>query len=535
MGLGAPMTKKTVNVPSGEAKGRKAARQRAVELALESCRLWHGREDGPPQAFASFDREGHEEHVPLRGPAGRLWLQGLVWHSTGEALSRADLDGAVDSLEAAAVHDGPRLPVRIRVADLGDRIFLDLADDGWRVVEVTAEGWRVIPQSKAPVRFRRPDATEALPVPVAGGNLEELGQFIHAGPDSLSLAAAWTVAALTDRGPQAILNLQGPQGSSKSTTGRILQALVDPRRAVNRGRPKDDQALASAARNAWCLTFDNLSGLGPELADSLCRLATGGAITNRRLYTDGDESVIEARRPVILSSITDLSGRPDLRDRSVFAALEPIGEDERLSEQAFWKRFEDARPRLLGALLDALSLALRQLPAVLGAGGLDRMADAHALMTAAAPALPGGEDGFRRAWSRMREGAVDGALEASPLAQALLPLLEARKGWRAPAGDLLREINLSRAVGIREPSTWPQSPRGLVSALQRLQPALRERGWIVQTGIRNESTAGHERLIVVAPAGGIAERAGILEHEAGMTRAESERRAALELMLGAVS
>ncbi len=533
--MGAPVTKKTVEVPSGEAKARKAARQRAVELALESCQLWHGREDGPPQAFASFERDGHTEHVALRSPAGRLWLQGLIWHSTGEALSRQDTDGAMDSLEAAAVHDGPRYPVRVRVADLGDRIFLDLADDAWKVAEVTAEGWRVIPQSEAPVRFRRPDATEALPVPVAGGNLAELGRFIHAGPDALSLASAWTIAALTDRGPQAILSLQGPQGSSKSTTGRILQALVDPRRAVNRGRPKDDRALGSAARNAWCLSFDNLSGLSPELADSLCRIATGGAITAGKLYTDSDESVIEARRPVILSSITDLTGRPDLRDRSVFVTLDPIGEDERLSEQAFWKRFEEARPRLLGALLDALSLALCRLPAILEAGGLDRMADAHAVMLAASPALPGGEETFRRDWARMREGAVDGALEASPLAQALLPLLEARKGWRAPAGDLLRELNGSRAVGIREPSTWPQSPRGLVSAVQRLQPALRERGWIVQTGIRNESTAGHERLVLIAPAEGIAERAGILEHDAGMTRAESERRAALELMLGAAS
>jgi hypothetical protein len=529
--MGAPVTKKTVEVPSGEAKARKAARQRAVDLALGTCKLWHGREDGPPQAFASFERDGHTEHVALRSPAGRLWLQGLVWHNTGEALSRQDTDGAMDALEAAAVHDGPRYPVRVRVADLGDRIFLDLADDDWRVAEVTPEGWRVIPQGGAPVRFRRPDATEALPVPVPDGDLAELGHFIHAGAEALSLAAAWTVSAITDRGPQAILSLQGPQGSSKSTTGRILQALVDPRRAVNRGRPKDDQALASAARNAWCLSYDNLSGLSPELADSLCRLATGGAITARRLYSDADETVIEARRPVILSSITDLSGRPDLRDRSVFVTLDPIGEDERLSEQAFWKRFEEARPRLLGALLDSLSLALRRLPAILEAGSLDRMADAHAVMRAASPALPGGEETFRRAWEGMREGAVAGALEASPLAQALLPLLQARKGWRNPAGALLRELNASRAVGIREHSTWPQSPRGLVSAIQRLQPALRERGWIVQTGIRNEGTTGHERLVLIAPEEGIKERAGILEHDAGFTRAESERRAALEWML----
>lgn len=527
------MTKKPVNVPSGEAKGRKAARQRAVELGFRSWRLWHAQEDGGPQAFASFSREDHEEHVQLRTTAGRLALGGLYWQETSEALSRTDVDGALDTLEAAAIHDGPRYPVRVRLADRGDRIFLDLADADWQVAEVTAKGWRVMPQAAAPVRFRRPDGTEALPLPVRGGTLDELRRFIHAGPEALALIAAWTVASLTDRGPLALLSLLGPHGSSKSTTARCLQSLIDPRRATNRGRPKDDAAIASAARNAWALSFDNFSGLSPELADVLCRLATGSAFTAKKLYTDSDESIIEARRPVVLSSITDLSGRPDLRDRTVFGVLEPIGDDERLTEAAYWKAFEEARPRMLGALLDALSLALRRLPDILATERLGRMADAHALMLAAAPALPGGEATFRRAWDAMRETAVAGSLEASPLAQALLPLLEARGGWKGPAGALLRELNQSRNLGIREPGTWPQTPRGLVAAVQRIEPALRESGWIVQTGIRDASGPTHERLVVIASSERIAERAAIFELEAGFTRAEAERRAALELMLGA--
>jgi hypothetical protein len=370
-------------------------------------------------------------------------------------------------------------------------------------------------------------------VPVKGGTLDDLAPFIHAGAEARALVVAWALVALTDRGPLPLLSILGPQGSAKSTTARTLQNLIDPRRAANRGRPKDDAAIASAARNAWILTFDNVSGLSPELADTLCRVATGSAFTARRLFTDSEEAIIEARRPVVLSSITDLTGRPDLRETTIFAALDPIGDDERRTEAEYWAAFEQARPRMLGALLDALSLALRRLPDVLASERLGRMADAHGLMLAAAPSLPSGEDTFRRAWDSMRETAVAGALEASPLAQALLPLLKARNGWRDPAGALLRELNLTRGVGIREPGTWPQSPRGLVSALQRLQPALREEGWIVQTGVRDESTKGHERLVVIASAESIAERAAIFELEAGFTRAEAERRAALELKVGA--
>ena len=154
------MTKKkgTVEVPPGEAKAKahESVRQRAVKLARERCELWHAHENGPPQAFASFQRGGHTEHVELRTTAGRLWLGGLFYRETEEALSRPDTDGALDALEATAIHDGPCLPVHVRVADRGDRIFLDLADDAWRVVEVTAKGWQVIPADQAPVRFRRP-------------------------------------------------------------------------------------------------------------------------------------------------------------------------------------------------------------------------------------------------------------------------------------------------------------------------------------------------------------------------------------------
>jgi hypothetical protein len=139
------MKPKKVNVPEGEAKARESARQRALKLALAEYQLWHAHENGPPQGFASYIRDGHTEHVELKASAGRQHLSGLVWRATGEALSRQDLDGTLDALEAAAIQDGPRLPVHVRVADLGDRVFLDLADDAWRVVEVTATGWRVIP------------------------------------------------------------------------------------------------------------------------------------------------------------------------------------------------------------------------------------------------------------------------------------------------------------------------------------------------------------------------------------------------------
>ena len=70
-----------------------------------------------------------------------------------------------------------------------------------------------------------------------------------------------------------------------------------------------------AANNGYLLAFDNLSGLPVWLSDALCRLATGGSFAVLQLYTDDEEILFEAARPILLNSIEEVgqpagSGRP---------------------------------------------------------------------------------------------------------------------------------------------------------------------------------------------------------------------------------
>jgi hypothetical protein len=526
MGLGDAMTaKKKVDVPAGEAKPKESARQRAVKLARTRCELWHTVQNGPKQGFASFQVDGHTEHVELRGTAGRLWLGGLVYKETGEALGRQDLEGAIENLEAAAIFEGPELPVALRVADLGDRTYLDLADKAWRVVEVTAEGWRVIPGHLAPVRFRRPNGTEALPVPVPGGNLEDLGRFIHTNKDGLSLAAAWMVAALTDRGPAPVASLAGRQGSAKSSATRVFQRLVDPRGGSLRARPKNDEDLAVAARNSWVVSFDNLSRIREDLSDGFCRLSTGASFATRTLFTNGEETIFAARRPVILNSIVDVVSRPDLMDRTVTVQLEKISEERRIEEGEFWPLFEKALPGILGAALTALAGALSRWSTTRPTRK-PRMADFYRLALAAGPDLPGGAETFEKAWEAMRDAAVSSALECAPIGTTLLEILEAQGKWKKPARELLQTLNAARPTGPTEDG-WPQTPQGLVAALKRLAPALEAEGWHVELGLK-DTTKKHGRLVVIAPIERMEERVRELVFVDEMTEAEAERQAALE-------
>jgi hypothetical protein len=132
-----------------------------------------------------------------------------------------------------------------------------------------------------------------------------------------------------------------------------------------------------AANNSYLLAFDNLSGLLNWLSDALCRLATGGSFAVRRLYTDDEEILFEAARPVLLNGIEEVISRPDLGDRAIFLTLQD-----------------------LGALLDAMVHGMRARGRV-HLERLPRMADFAVWATACEPALwPAGT--FARAYAANR-------------------------------------------------------------------------------------------------------------------------------------
>ena len=110
-------------------------------------------------AFADLLIDGHRETWPVRSKRLRGWLRRRYYEATGEALSAAAIRSALDLLEARAQFDAPERTVHIRVAEHAGRIYLDLADERWRAVEIGPEGWRVI--GTPPVRFRRPDGHAA--------------------------------------------------------------------------------------------------------------------------------------------------------------------------------------------------------------------------------------------------------------------------------------------------------------------------------------------------------------------------------------
>lgn len=446
-----------------------------IELA-KAAELFHTPDS---TGYAHLDINGHRETWPIRGKGFRRWLSRRFFEATQGAPSSEALQSALNVIEAKAHFDAPERIVHIRVAGLDGRLYLDLGDETWRAVEIEATGWRVI--DNPPVRFRRPAGMQPLPIPIKGGSVEMLRSFLNVQSDAdFVLVVSWALAVLRNCGPYPVMVLSGEQGSAKSTFSSILRSLLDPNTAPLRALPREDRDLFIAANNGHVLAFDNVSGLPAWISDTLCRLATGGGFAVRQLYSDQDEVLFDAARPVILNGIEEIVTRPDLADRAVFLTLEPISEENRRPEAELWAAFKAESPRLLGVLLDALVEGIKRLPDT-HLEKHPRMADFALWATACETAFwPAGT--FWSAYCGNRDDSVQSVIDADPIAAAVSNLMATRTVWTGKSSDLLGA--LGDVVGERgvKSKTWPDSPRALSGRLRRAATFLRKIGIEISFG-----------------------------------------------------
>ena len=175
------------------------------------------------------------------------------------------------------------------------------------------------------------------------------------------LAVAWVLAALRPTGPYPVLALIGEHGAAKTSLMRLLRSLIDPS-TVPTGAIVDLAAAicssARAIRTSWRSKIFRSCRIRCRITFAGLRLAAD--FVPAQLFTDTDETVLRAVRPIVMEGISNFITRADLMDRSVILAPEPL--PERKTDAALMAEFERLRPGLFGALLDHLVRGVRQFP-----------------------------------------------------------------------------------------------------------------------------------------------------------------------------
>jgi hypothetical protein len=487
-------------VDAAIAEGRK---QSDVLIALgKKAKLFHT--PAPERdAFAYLQIGSHFETLRVRGEF-RKWLRHAYFQEAKSGCNSEAMQVAVETLASIAEFEGDEREVCTRVAEHQGAIYIDIGDDSWRAIEVTARGWNII--ATPPVHFQRSTSTCPLPVPERGGSITDLRQHVNVKDDAdFVLLVSYLVAALRPNANYPVLIVVGQHGSAKTWMARLIVCFVDPRLPDRRSMPREEDNLIVAAKAAHLLSFDNVSKLPLEMSDALSRLSTGGGAGKRRLFTDDDEVLFSGKRPIVLNGITDFATQPDLLDRVVMLALKPIVEHERRDEKAIHAAVERAAPRIFGAILDGLVAGLRTIDQI-KIPNLPRMAD-YALWGEACCSAWWPAGTFIRAYRQNLSAAVELSIQASPVATAVKAFMTNREEWSGTAETLLAQLTTTIGEKAARSRGWPSLPHLLSGQLRRAAPNLRK------IGIQVEWSEGHHygRVITILKNGGDADPQHALE------------------------
>jgi hypothetical protein len=499
-----------------------------IELALNDCELFH---DPEGECYASFcarhdGGRSHRETHKLKSSGFRLWLVHAYYRNTSGAPNSNAMSTALSTLEARARYDGPERTVFVRTAACDDKIYIDLCDNRWRAIEVDASGWRVV--NEPCVRFRRSPGMLALPEPEHGDpkdGLVKLRALLRIrDEDEFVIVVSCLLAALRGRGPFPVVIFTGEPGATKTTTVKALRSLIDPNSSPVRSPPRAPQDIYVAANAGYVLCFNNLSNLQDWLSDAFCVVTEGSGHSQRALYTDKDESLLFACVPLFLTAVTNIIVQGDLMQRTVFAALAPVPNDERMADEDFHAVLANERPAILGALLSGLSVGLRRLP-TLKPSSLPRMATfakwAMACETAFWP-----EGTFSADYQGNVATAVDDVIDSDKAVSTLCTFMVSRGRWEGTATNLLealvafvkqslRDVEGELDTAIFDPKAqsrteaklrearekvwetlgkdWPGNPRALSGRLKKAGPALRQIGVAIDWPTRH----GDARVITI--------------------------------------
>src|SRR5262249_21247611 len=143
----------------------------------------------------------------------------------------------------------------------------------------------------------------------------------------------------------------------------------------------------------------------------------------------------------ILNGIAEVVTKSDLLDRSILIYLPQIDRKKRKLERVIDRDFAKAQPRILGALLDATSKGLRRLNEGATLVEMRRLTDFAEWVTACEPALGLGEGQFLEAYRNNQEKANGLAIEASPVAQAIVAMVADCQDWHGTTGGLMKILD----------------------------------------------------------------------------------------------
>ena len=374
------------------------------------------------EVFAAVEVGGHREIHPTKGRWFRSYATRLIYTTLEEVAGADALRSVIALVDADAFHDGQRIHLNNRCAFHDGALWYDLCNEKWQAIRIDANGWEIV--DDPPILFRRYDHQQAQVCPDAeAGDAKLMLEHtnLKTDADKIMALASLCYAFIPDK-PKPLVYPHGMHGAAKSTFCSVNKRLVDPSSAENIN-PKKIDDLPQHFAHHYLPVLDNVSYIGDELSDFLCRACTGMSGGKRALFTDDEDVLYSFTRQVYINGISLVAHKPDLLDRILPLEHEEIKPEKRKEANRFWSEFDRDKPRILGGIFTALSKALKS-EKDLTLPKLQRMADFTRWGEAISRALGYPDNAFLKAYQDKVDASIAAAFESNPIAGLLMTFME---------------------------------------------------------------------------------------------------------------
>jgi hypothetical protein len=334
------------------------------------------------QPFLYLDAKGRHVPMALDSREAGIWATKTAMERYGIPLARKTIKEADLSImavgEEAMARKGLDLRVHMapRVNMINGSLWYDLGTEDMMGVEVNALEVAIRPLPLGLVRH----PTDLPQVdPDLDADPLEVWRLMSFMPgvqmEDFLFLTSWTVASFlpyweADGGtrislPHPLAGFIGPKGSTKTITARFLQKLLDPDAQEGQNMPDTPRDMGIVLHNNRAVLFDNITRVQEWQSNALCGGATGGSNTNRKLRTDSEVVIHDYNARTMFTSVIKPEFESDAADRILYFYTRALPPHQKKPEALLFQEFEEAKPRIMGAIFKTLQKVMETYPEVL--------------------------------------------------------------------------------------------------------------------------------------------------------------------------
>lgn len=433
------------------------------------------------EPYATVKVNEHHEHMKVNSKNFEKFLRREYFKKTHK--TPKNISDSIKLLDAiASAEEKIKINNRVAIGEDGC-IYYDLINEKWECIKIMPNKWEIINIKDAPVLFDRysHQKEQIIPEKYNSKDAKLLLDYVNLEPDSEEalLLLVYIASCFIADIPHPVLFLIGERGSAKSSLSRIIHRIVDPTVTELVDLSNNKKELIQKISHDWLTIFDNVSKIGKETSNILCKTATGGTSSNRSLFTNDDDYLREFHSCVAINS-TGLANKlaDDLLDRSIIIEMERIKSHNRKTEEEMFNNFEEDFNKIFAGFIEAISVAIRIIDD-LKFDGLPRMADFYKWGSAIAFGLGYEMDKFHKAYYNNTLKAQNANYIDNILFQVIQKFIEKEESWEGTATELLEEINYFRDNDekiLRQYENniddWPSSQNSISRRLNQMESAL---------------------------------------------------------------